>query len=311
MASWWSAWWLPDWRARRAACLVWAVRASHSSSSSPPALARGSWSMAAAATAVMCRCRQLPRGRSGTRVAASRVPRRGAGECHARALSRRHDHPRRRRWRCRRQPLRRRRPHRCAGAVGAGRASSDDAGPDARRPRSRRRCGGDRWLRFARDEIWEGVSVPAHVPMRLLAAQAASLGVVWTHARRRDARRYGGVDVRVWHPPAPDWERPRVRNDDSVVIELRFGDVSVVLPGDIGPEVEAAARRRASAGADCACSRPRITAAGRRPRPPGSTRSPPRAVVISAGRDNRHGHPSPIVLARLRDRGDPGVPDRS
>ena len=29
-----------------------------------------------------------------------------------------------------------------------------------------------------------------------------------------------------------------MRNDDSLVIELRFGDVSMLLTGDIGHEVE-------------------------------------------------------------------------
>ena len=35
-----------------------------------------------------------------------------------------------------------------------------------------------------------------------------------------------------------DWERQRVRNDDSIVLELRWRDVSVLLTGDIGKSVE-------------------------------------------------------------------------
>ena len=50
----------------------------------------------------------------------------------------------------------------------------------------------------------------------------------------------GPVSLRVLHPPLPDWERQRVRNDDSVVLEVRFGNVSVILPGDIGKEGERA-----------------------------------------------------------------------
>ena len=49
---------------------------------------------------------------------------------------------------------------------------------------------------------------------------------------------WGGVTLRVVHPLLPDWERQEVRNDDSVVLELRYKDVSVVLPGDIGEAVE-------------------------------------------------------------------------
>ena len=40
------------------------------------------------------------------------------------------------------------------------------------------------------------------------------------------------------HPDPADWERQRVRNDDSVVVELRWRDVSIVLTGDIGKAVE-------------------------------------------------------------------------
>jgi competence protein ComEC len=50
--------------------------------------------------------------------------------------------------------------------------------------------------------------------------------------------RLGDVTLRIRHPPPADWERRRVRNDDSMVIELEYGRVSVVLAGDIGAEVE-------------------------------------------------------------------------
>jgi hypothetical protein len=46
------------------------------------------------------------------------------------------------------------------------------------------------------------------------------------------------VDVRVWHPSEPGFRRTRVRNDDSIVLELALGNVSLILPGDIGPAVE-------------------------------------------------------------------------
>jgi competence protein ComEC len=108
--------------------------------------------------------------------------------------------------------------------------------------------------------------------------------------------------VRVWHPPPPDWERQRVRNDDSVVLEVRFGDVSFVLPGDVGAEVEAEIARLIPP------ARHRVLKAAHH----GSATSTsdvwldalrPEVVVISCGRDNRYGHPAPAVLARLRSRG--------
>ena len=93
----------------------------------------------------------------------------------------------------------------------------------------------------------------------------------------------GGAELRVWHPPPPDWERPRVRNDDSIVIELRFGEVSIVLPGDIGERGRTLAGRRDSAGPLIGSSRPPTTAA-RRPRATsGSTRCAPTSSCSAAG----------------------------
>jgi len=54
----------------------------------------------------------------------------------------------------------------------------------------------------------------------------------------------GDVDVLVHHPGLADWERQAVRNDDSMVLELRWREVSIVLPGDIGRDVEASITSR-------------------------------------------------------------------
>ncbi|MDP6609345.1 MAG: ComEC/Rec2 family competence protein [Vicinamibacterales bacterium] len=87
-------------------------------------------------------------------------------------------------------------------------------------------------------EIWEGVPVPSHTGLEAVAAAAAARGSAWRTLQAGDHLRLGGVDVHVWHPLRPDWERPRVRNDDSVVLELRWGEVSILLPGDIGGDAE-------------------------------------------------------------------------
>jgi competence protein ComEC len=151
---------------------------------------------------------------------------------------------------------------------------------------------------FRPRDVWEGVPVATSEPLRQLALRAASLGSSWTRMYSGAARSYAGVAMRVWHPPPPDWERPRVRNDDSIVIELRWGDVSIVLPGDIGSQVEAGlapqlapARLRvllaAHHGSRQSSSAPWLDALA------------PRLAVVSAGRDNRFGHPAPAVLDRL------------
>lgn len=154
---------------------------------------------------------------------------------------------------------------------------------------------------FRPREIWEGVPAPSSSLLRDLSARAAVRRVRWRGVMRGLAHVHGGVALRVVHPERPDWERPRVRNDDSIVIELRWRDVSVVLPGDIGADVERAI------ATDFEAARLRVLVAAHH----GSRQSTseaflealgPSAVVISAGRDNRHGHPSPQVLARLERR---------
>ena len=54
--------------------------------------------------------------------------------------------------------------------------------------------------------------------------------------------------------PRRKWIRTRVRNDDSIVLELALGNVSLILPGDIGPAVE---RVLAAQHGDLVCCRDR------------------------------------------------------
>jgi competence protein ComEC len=153
--------------------------------------------------------------------------------------------------------------------------------------------------RFGLRVIWEGVPVPPHPALRDIAASARAAGVSWRVLQAGDRESDGGVDIRILHPPPPEWERQRVRNEDSVVLEFRFGDVSVVLPGDIGREAESLitptldTRRitivKAPHHGSATSSTDRFLSALH-----------PAAVVFSAGRGNRFGHPAPVVMARYR-----------
>ncbi len=75
-------------------------------------------------------------------------------------------------------------------------------------------------------------------PLRRLAEAADSIGAEWRTVRAGDRLRIATVEIVALHPPAPEWERQRVRNDDSIVLAVRMGQVSVILPGDIGREGE-------------------------------------------------------------------------
>jgi len=150
--------------------------------------------------------------------------------------------------------------------------------------------------------VLEGIVVPGHLPTERLRGLARELRLDAVSLSRNASWRNGPVTVRVWHPPPADWERRKVRNDDSIVIELRFGEVSIVLPGDI------------SAGVEDELARQMATAAFRVLKAPhhGSATSSsasflealrPSVALISCGRHNRFGHPAPAVLARYRERG--------
>ncbi len=146
-------------------------------------------------------------------------------------------------------------------------------------------------------EIWEGVPVPPFEPLQRLRAQSDRAAIVWRNVHPGDRLSIDGVELVVWHPPPPDWERQKVRNDDSIVLEVRYGGASVLLTGDIGREIEQ-------------------TLVGRIPVAPlrilkvphhGSGTSSsyaflravhPAVAVVSAGRGNPFGHPVPQVLAR-------------
>lgn len=151
-------------------------------------------------------------------------------------------------------------------------------------------------------EVWEGVPVEGHRGLEVLRRTAEAVGARWRRVAAGDRLELGGASFEVLHPPVPDWARRRVRNDDSVALEVRFGDVAVLLPGDIGVDVEGAVAaalapapfrlvkvpHHGSAGSSSARL---VTAAGAC------------VAVVSAGRANPFGHPVPAVTARYREAG--------
>ncbi|MEN3339212.1 MAG: competence protein ComEC [Acidobacteriota bacterium] len=151
--------------------------------------------------------------------------------------------------------------------------------------------------RFRPRSVWEGVPVPSHVKLGELAAAAGAGHAVWRTVQARDRERNGPVEIRVLHPPPPDWERQRVRNDDSVVIELRMGRVSIVLPGDIGAEGERAVVPDLSLAPIAVVKAPHHGSATSST-VPFVHAAHPAVVVFSAGRGNRFGHPAQVVVDR-------------
>jgi competence protein ComEC len=164
---------------------------------------------------------------------------------------------------------------------------------------------------FRPQAVWEGIPVPRLAALAELRALANRLGVRWVRVSAGDAVTIDGVRVLALHPGIADWERQRVRNDDSVVLELTWRRVSIVLTGDIGQDVE---RLLLSNDAGSRARQPEPSPWIRAMKVPhhGSRSSSgaefltglaPRVAVVSAGRHNRFGHPATAVVRRYQNAG--------
>ena len=126
--------------------------------------------------------------------------------------------------------------------------------------------------------------------------------VVSVHAGHR-VRLGSEVTLEVLHPPADGLPAgiERNANNGSIVLRLEHGEVSFLLTGDI--EVEGERYLMAVAGDELRADVLKVGHHGSRT----STAQPfldrvnPRSAVISAGQENRFGHPHPEVVERLEE----------
>jgi competence protein ComEC len=155
---------------------------------------------------------------------------------------------------------------------------------------------------FRPAEIWYGTFVNHHMPTMQLQAIAAATGSAWRWLLANDRVEIGDVEIRVHNPPLADWQRQKVRNSDSLVIELRYGQVSMLLMGDAGEDVERmliptldllpiVVLKSPHHGSATSSSQEFIDAIK------------PTLVVISCGRGNSFGHPVTAVVERYKSAG--------
>jgi competence protein ComEC len=150
---------------------------------------------------------------------------------------------------------------------------------------------------FGPREIWYGTYVNNHQPSMALQSMATRKRAAWRWLQAGDRVELGGVELRVPHPGIADWQRQRVRNDDSLVIELRYGKVSVLLTGDISREVEQSLIPMLDLLPIVVLKSPHH-GSGTSSSDEFIQRLKPRLVVIGVGRGNPYGHPVPQVLRR-------------
>jgi competence protein ComEC len=122
---------------------------------------------------------------------------------------------------------------------------------------------------------------------------------MWTNVLAGHHVQLDGVELSVLHPAPADWERQKVRNDDSIALELRWRDVSFVLTGDIGKAVEHTLIGHVDPAPIRIIKVPHhgsLTSST----PEFLRALHPRIAVFSAGRANHFGHPAPEILDRYR-----------
>jgi competence protein ComEC len=147
-------------------------------------------------------------------------------------------------------------------------------------------------------ETWEGIAPRRDEGYAAFAARSLEAGARRVAVARGVTRDWDGVRLEV-RGPLPSGVRPlRTRNDDSVVLVVRFGEVCAVLTGDI----EAAAERTLDLPR---CSILKVPHHGSRTSTTEALLASvrPRLGILSAGARNRFGHPHPDVVGRLRTHG--------
>lgn len=150
---------------------------------------------------------------------------------------------------------------------------------------------------FGVDDVWEGPAPRADRGYRDLDRALRDAGRPRRTLVRGAGFDWDGVRIDVLGPRA----RPAsavTRNDDSLVLRLRLGEVSFLLAGDVEGEGEAdldpgrvAALKVAHHGSRTSSGAPFLD------------RARPRLAIVSCGVRNPFGHPHPEVVRRLREVG--------
>src|SRR6184192_1689527 len=98
---------------------------------------------------------------------------------------------------------------------------------------------------FRPRELWVGAN-PLTRSYRTLLEQAKSENVSAVHHAAGDEFDFGGIHVRVLSPAPEFVPGKEAKNDDSLVMEVRYGATSALLAGDMEKKMERYVAARAT-----------------------------------------------------------------
>ncbi|MGW5475584.1 ComEC/Rec2 family competence protein [Streptomyces sp. NPDC004008] len=135
-------------------------------------------------------------------------------------------------------------------------------------------------------------------------ARAAARHIPLTRALAGERRRINALDWRVLWPPADPAPAPDGPNDASVVLSVRSAGLTLLLLGDLEPPAQEALLRSPEGAGLGPVDVLKVAHHGSAFQAPELIRRvAPRLALISCGRDNPYGHPSPNTVAALRGEG--------
>jgi competence protein ComEC len=149
---------------------------------------------------------------------------------------------------------------------------------------------------FRAGPVYEGPAAPADPSWRRL--DAALAGAERVCVARGARLEWDGARIEVLGPSPPARAASRVRNEDSLVLDVGFGDVHLLLSGDAGGVAEDALLPPSSLVVKVPHHGSRTSS-----RPPLVAGAAARLAIVSCGARNPFGHPHVDVLERWRSAG--------
>ena len=145
-------------------------------------------------------------------------------------------------------------------------------------------------------ELWVGINPETNATRHLYQIAAADHIAIFQHVAG-DTVDWGGSKIRILSPPRNWQPKAEPKNEDSLALQITYGETSALLAGDLVKSMEKFVATE-SPRADLLKVGHHGSATSTDPEFLAAVQ--PRFALISVGYDNSFGHPKPIVLTRLQ-----------